>query len=564
MKKFTLYLVAFFAISSPLLAQKFNHPELQSDTLRTFESKKNTVSNIQFGATNYGISNCYFNFPELRGVIWPRNSDITYSFGSGLWIGASKYHPDSNKTRNMVLITYNPNSGKSWAVPGRIEDGNEVKYDLKKKYRTFLSTEYNTYTGEPFDSDYEYNWSHWISNGEKKYSHGVFLNEYEHENSKRNRDNYLNGPLIVSDEDIVTTFKDTDLNFYEGGSANRLAQGYPLSLQMESSIYSWSDDLMKDVIIQRYVIENKSNDTLKDCWIGNYNGVGIGLISKFDNKEWGTKDRLIYYEEDKTLNLFVAWSENSEVINGKGFGYFGVSLLETPAVDSDGFLRNDKLIYQMDEQIGLKSLYNWHIKNDPRYDEQRYDILTSNQIYKSDDYLDGGRVMTSTGPFHFRPGEKAYFTVLIAFALPAKGGEADGTKEDIAGIGGKINKGDNPIKQSNELSLIDKIKFARDKYYNGLVTKILESEVRRNSELSVYPNPATDFITIQLSKKGLQPFAATGKVQIFDALGLEVISTPSAALTPTGEGNLRIDVSHLPAGVYFIRVGNKVGKFVKK
>ncbi|MBX3042952.1 MAG: T9SS type A sorting domain-containing protein [Candidatus Kapabacteria bacterium] len=99
--------------------------------------------------------------------------------------------------------------------------------------------------------------------------------------------------------------------------------------------------------------------------------------------------------------------------------------------------------------------------------------------------------------------------------------------------------------------------------YDGLITSIKQNDVSKIGGMSVHPNPATDFITIQLSNKELQPFAAEEKVQIFDALGLEVISTPSAALTPTGEGNLRIDVSHLPAGVYFIRIGEQVSMFVK-
>ena len=77
----------------------------------------------------------------------------------------------------------------------------------------------------------------------------------------------------------------------------------------------------------------------------------------------------------------------------------------------------------------------------------------------------------------------------------------------------------------------------------------------------ISPNPATDFITIQLSNKGLQPFAENDKVQIFDILGIENITTPYPLLAK--EGNMRIDISHLPTGVYYIRIGNKVEKFVK-
>ena len=57
-----------------------------------------------------------------------------------------------------------------------------------------------------------------------------------------------------------------------------------------------------------------------------------------------------------------------------------------------------------------------------------------------------------------------------------------------------------------------------------------------------------------------QPLATTDIVQIFDVLGIEIKD-----LTPAlskGEG-VRIDVSKLPAGVYFIKIGDKVEKFVK-
>ena len=85
----------------------------------------------------------------------------------------------------------------------------------------------------------------------------------------------------------------------------------------------------------------------------------------------------------------------------------------------------------------------------------------------------------------------------------------------------------------------------------------------------VYPNPVTDFITIHFSNKELQPFAAEDNLQIFDVLGIEV--GQSSLIDNTSYNNsqagmldlLKIDVSHLPAGVYFIRFGNKIEKFVK-
>ena len=81
-----------------------------------------------------------------------------------------------------------------------------------------------------------------------------------------------------------------------------------------------------------------------------------------------------------------------------------------------------------------------------------------------------------------------------------------------------------------------------------------------NHELLVIPNPASDYITIQLSSKGLQPFATTDKVKIFNVLGIEIKDLSPALSIGKRVG---IDVSDLPNGVYFIRIGDKVEKFVK-
>jgi hypothetical protein len=88
------------------------------------------------------------------------------------------------------------------------------------------------------------------------------------------------------------------------------------------------------------------------------------------------------------------------------------------------------------------------------------------------------------------------------------------------------------------------------------------------------PNPASDFITITLPElnKGLQPLVQN--VQIFNTLGIEVAQTPSSVIynsisndaktTQTGASELlRINISQLPTGVYFIKIGDKVEKFVK-
>jgi hypothetical protein len=75
----------------------------------------------------------------------------------------------------------------------------------------------------------------------------------------------------------------------------------------------------------------------------------------------------------------------------------------------------------------------------------------------------------------------------------------------------------------------------------------------------ITPNPASDYIEISslipTLKRGVEECS---EIQIFDMLGVN--------LSPAGggiKGGGRIDISNLAPGIYFIKIGNRVEKFVK-
>ncbi|MBX3042763.1 MAG: Omp28-related outer membrane protein [Candidatus Kapabacteria bacterium] len=99
-------------------------------------------------------------------------------------------------------------------------------------------------------------------------------------------------------------------------------------------------------------------------------------------------------------------------------------------------------------------------------------------------------------------------------------------------------------------------------YQSGSVFKSFATSVNNESsysELQIYPNPAYDFITIFPINNGLNPYDKSTKVQIFDVLGIEVMST-EALLEMS---SYRVEISRLPVGVYFIRLGDRFQKFMK-
>jgi hypothetical protein len=88
-----------------------------------------------------------------------------------------------------------------------------------------------------------------------------------------------------------------------------------------------------------------------------------------------------------------------------------------------------------------------------------------------------------------------------------------------------------------------------------------------NSGLMITPNPASDYIEISIpdnSNHTLKGMVVNEqeKVQIFDILGIEM-SSAGGGVNAVDGGGYRIDISNLPAGVYFVRIGDKVEKFLK-
>jgi len=90
--------------------------------------------------------------------------------------------------------------------------------------------------------------------------------------------------------------------------------------------------------------------------------------------------------------------------------------------------------------------------------------------------------------------------------------------------------------------------------------------------IEISPNPAGDFITINLganSVGAINPMLKHGvdipsDIVIYNTLG-ENMTTPSLLgnATPPKVGNFRIDISNLPKGMYFVRMGGEIAKFVK-
>ncbi len=74
-----------------------------------------------------------------------------------------------------------------------------------------------------------------------------------------------------------------------------------------------------------------------------------------------------------------------------------------------------------------------------------------------------------------------------------------------------------------------------------------------SSEINIYPNPATNYINIQL-----EPEFNTN-IQIYNLLGIEVINETMQEYAK----NHIINIEKLPAGIYYMKIGERVQRFMK-
>jgi hypothetical protein len=79
------------------------------------------------------------------------------------------------------------------------------------------------------------------------------------------------------------------------------------------------------------------------------------------------------------------------------------------------------------------------------------------------------------------------------------------------------------------------------------------------SGLQIYPNPVKDLLNINLPNS--ENLESLKGVQILDIAGRVVETLHTTSLQ---NGTQTINISHLPQGVYFVKVENKTAKFIKR
>ena len=483
-----------------------------------YQVKSNSASNVEFPTTNYGI----FGMDVANnkgGLFWPRNSGNQYIFAAGFWFGTQKYvaGESGGSYNKLVAVSYNPNAGNSWMTPSK--SGN-AEYEP-----VYSSTDYNKSTGEPLVSGDAANWPVWKTNS-SRLNCGIYV---ENDNSRNTASNSY-GPAILSDEDIFSVYNDSDLDRYDGGSALRESMGYPIGLEIEETVYSWSNFILENSIIIKYNVKNVSGDTLYDCFFAPV--IDADLVANGNSSSAGaSNDRIMFYHDDPSQNLVICWSEQSKGDEDGDLGIMGVSMILSPETDDYRYIKEQGSLLNYSDQIGVHTFRNWQIQNDIKEDAERYSFFTNGMLESGAEAGDN-RIGISSGLFNMLPGENAEFAILITFSdfklLTTPSLDAAPDKMDFSDV-------------------ITNVKDVRKDFYENIVSPLgVEDETISNSgRLELYPNPASDFAVLNLAD-----FGQVNSVKVYSLHGELVYSLNSQI--PQDE--LRIECSNLPAGSYFVEV----------
>ena len=507
----------FLLLASSALLLLAIAPSIATAQNNIYQVKKSLVSNVQFHTTNYGIFglNVFDSQPDFTV---PRGSNKTYFFGSGLWVGAKKpVSTDGGITfenKKLSFITYNPNSGRSWAYPGTYRDATPATIVQPILYH---SEEFNRTTGEELNPATSAKWPLWLAPGEETsplYPGTPFLYSIP---SPNDRPAFMNGV----DEQFFSYYHDNSLGDYELGFQQAKDLGFPIGLQITQNVYAWKPgDLRENVVVIQYEVENVSNETLRDCYLSQVLDPDIGFAGN---------DRVSFYDANPLLHAGIIWSEDE----GVDYGTLAMIMLEAPVVDANGFVDpNRRSLFRSSTDVN--SFINWSIDEDPATPEERYDYIASKRLD-----LDNGpgdkRVLMGTKPFNMAPGDKAHFAIAFAVlegvtpnsALEKKGSEAQTDAiPELEALATTLN---------------------REYYETSFQTSSVKDWEVSTLAAHIWPNPAKEEAVLRMNLTERSDLS----IQIVDNLG-RTLRTQQQGNVEAGEKTFRLDLAGLHNGSYLV------------
>mgnify|MGYP001606574033 CR=1 FL=1 len=361
------------------------------------------VNNVNMFVTNFG-SFAWDLSTGNSGLMYPKGTNKTAVFASGLWLGAV----DSATSETRVEVAeYSQEYGPGQMVGGTWDDPSRAEYKVYKVAR---------WTGDPEDSAHvertvdpndtsvpdplvHHSWSEYML-GAAPYGAPT---RWHHLNPAAPDDSVL-GPDVLGDQMTWAVYNDAD----PGRHTNNSGGTNPLGLEIQQTTFAFNrQGALGNTVFLKFKIINKSVNVLKDMYVSMWSDPDLG----------GFTDDLVGC--DTTLSLgYVYNSTNNDQQYGSA----------PPTVGYDFFLGPRG---ESGDTLGLASFNKYINGTDPASFDETYNYMRGfmpdgsdvidpttglpTKFFVSGDPVTGTgwldtnpadrRFLLSSGPFVMRPGD---------------------------------------------------------------------------------------------------------------------------------------------------------------
>ncbi len=234
------------------------------------------VNRINMFTTNVG-SFAYDINSGNSGLIWPKGTNQTAVFASGLWLGARV----GGEVR-VTVAEYSPECGPGGMVGGTFDDPNRPEHIVYKVSR---------WTGDPADTAHvdrtpaelaadplldpllHHAWSEYIA-GAKPYGAPTRIHRLPDMSTPQPDDSVdVEGPDVLGDQMLWEVHNDADPSRHTNSAGNTM----PLGVEIQQTTFAYDrPDAFGNIVFFRFHILNRGANVLDDLYVSLWSDPDVG------------------------------------------------------------------------------------------------------------------------------------------------------------------------------------------------------------------------------------------------------------------------------------------------
>ena len=470
----------------------------------------------------------------------PKGSGKTSLFSGALWLGAM----DEQDKLHVAAMRFGQDGNDYFAGPISNDVSVSSVYD---KFWHITKEEIDAHKAHYADPNYSVpnNILSWPAHGRTQYGESSYLAPYKNVSGQAKYSPQLGDYPEIRGDEAILFIQNDDCYHTE-------SMGSKLGVEILGMMYAYDADKVElsNTIFLSYTIRNKSANNYQDLYIGFFSDFDIGFAE--DD----------YVGCDSTLNL--GYGYNGKPVDGSGESHAygdnppaqGVMFLNQKMSAFMYFTRTSGptipiYIFPSIECYRYLRAY-WSNEVPLTYGGTGYNPASTDTTK----YAFSGDPETGTGWTEVNAGNTPYDRRGVLSAGPFTLSANESICIDIALPWARSTQG-----YLNSVTLLKESAQAIQQFYNQqnyvdyCNFPVGIKEIENNFDIQVYPNPAKN--ELRVTSYELQ----VTNVEVFDVYGRK---QKAESRKQKAESEMVLDISHLSAGVYFIRISTEKGVVNKK